>query len=163
MIVLLLLFAQPMLTQQTRSFAFDLPAGVADATPVFGPIREREWSPEWAPRFIHPAVPSQREGAVFTTATHGRTRLWVLTEYDPRVGRVAYLVTDPDFLVTEIKISVVPAGERTSRATVTYRRSALTERANEQVDALTANWAAEQAHHWGAAIAAALKRSGGRE
>src|SRR5918995_1494204 len=130
MIVWLMLFAQTMLGQQTRSFAFELPATVADATPLFGPIREREWAPEWAPRFIHPADPSQREGAVFTTATRGRTRLWVLTEYDPRVGLVAYLVTDPDFLVTEIKISVVSAGERTSHATVTYRRSALTERAN---------------------------------
>jgi len=157
------LFAQTLLAQQTRSFAFDLPAAVEDATPLFGPVREQEWSPAWAPRFLHPAAPTQREGAVFTTTGHAGIRLWVLTAYDPRAGRVAYVVTDPGVLVTEIIISVVPAGERASRATVTYRRSALTEVGNEQVDALTAEWAAEQAHHWGAAIAAALKRSGGHE
>ena len=82
---------------------------------------------------------------------------------EPAAGRVAYVVTDPDVLVTEIKISIVPAGDHASRATVTYRRSALTERSDEQFHALTADWAAEQAHHWGTAIAAALKRSVGRE
>jgi len=115
MILWLTLFAQVTLAQ-AQSFAFDLPAGVADATPLFGPVREREWSPDWAPRFIHPADPAQREGAVFTTATHNGTRLWVLTE-----------------------------------------------RANDQVHALTAQWAAEEGHYWGVAIASALKRSAGRE
>jgi hypothetical protein len=163
MMLMLMLVASTGLLQEARSFTFDLPAAVADATPLFGPVREREWAPEWAPRFLHPVVPAQRDGAVFTTVGHDRTRLWVLTEYDPSAGRLVYLVTDPGFLVTEIKIAVVATGDRTSRATVTYRRSALTDRANEQVRALTADWAAEQAHHWGTAIAAALKRSRGHE
>src|SRR5256885_12282353 len=105
MILVFMLVAQSALAQQTRSFTFDLPAAVADATPLFGPVREREWAPEWAPRFLHPADAAQRDGAVFTTVGHGGTRLWVLTEYDPGAGRVAYLVTDPGFLVTEIRIS----------------------------------------------------------
>jgi hypothetical protein len=163
MMLPLMLIAQAALAQEARSFTFDLPATVADATPLFGPVREREWAPEWAPRFLHPASPAQRDGAIFTTTGHTGTRVWVVTEYDPKAGRVAYLVTDPGFLVTEITISVVASGERTSRATVSYRRSALTGRANEQVRALTIDWAAGQAHHWGAAITAALKRSGGHE
>lgn len=164
-IVLLTLFlvAQTVLAEQTRSFTFDLPAAVADATPLFGPAREQEWSPEWAPRFLHPAVPAQREGAIFTTVGHEGTRLWVLTAYDPAAGRVAYLVTDPDVLVTHVSIVVVPVGNRTSRATVTYRRSALSERGNPRVHALTDEWAAGQARDWGTAIAAALKRSGRHE
>src|SRR5215471_8470584 len=163
MLLTVVLLAQSLLAQHTRSFTFDLPAAVADATPLFGPVREREWSPEWAPRFLHPADPAQRVGAVFTTTGHGGTRLWVLTTYDPVAGRVAYVVNDPDFLITEIEISVIPAGDRASRVTVTYRRSALTSRANEQVEALTPEWAVEQARHWSAAIAAALKRGPGDE
>jgi hypothetical protein len=160
MMVLLLAFFGPVtLAQQARSFSFELLADVSHATPLFGPVREREWAPEWAPQFLHPATPTQREGAIFTTTGHGGTRLWILTAYDPAAGRVGYLVTDPGFLVTEITISIVPAGARASRATVTYRRSALTERANEQVRAMTSDWAAEQAHHWGTAIGAALKRT----
>jgi hypothetical protein len=163
MMLPLVVMAQAALAQEARSFTFDLPATVADATPLFGPVREREWAPGWAPRFLHPAEPAQRDGAVFTTAGHTGARLWVVTAYDPEAGRVAYVVSDPGFLVTEITISVVASGERTSRATVSYRRSALTEHANEQVRALTADWAAEQAHQWGAAITAALKRGGGHE
>jgi hypothetical protein len=161
MLTALTLLVQSFLAQRTQSFTFDLPAPVEAATPLFGPVREREWSPEWAPRFLHPSEPVQRAGAVFTTAGQGGTRLWVLTTYDPAAGHVAYVVNDPDFLLTEIEISVTPNGPRASRATVTYRRSALTGRANDQVEALTPAWAAEQARHWGAAIAAALKRSGG--
>lgn len=161
--LLLMLMASTGLVQEARSFTFDLPAAVADATPLFGPVREQEWAPEWAPQFLHPAEGAQREGVVFTTVGHGGTRLWVLTEYDPGAGRVAYIVTDPGVLVTEIKISVVATDKQASRATVTYRRSALTEGANEQVRALTPDWAAEQAHHWGAAISAALKRGRGHE
>jgi hypothetical protein len=160
--LMLLLLAQVTLIQEARSFGFDLSAPVVEATPLFGPVREREWSPDWKPQFIHPAEPAQREGAVFTTATKAGVRLWVMTEYDPQVGRVAYLVTDPD-VVTEIEISVVSTGERASRATVTYRRSALTERGNAQVRALTPQWAAQEAHHWHAAIAAALTRGGGHD
>lgn len=153
------LVGQVALAQQARSFTFDIPAAVADAAPLFGPVREREWAPEWVPIFVNPDVPTQREGVVFTTATHGgATRLWVLTDYDPQEGRVAYVVVDDGFLVTNIKIAIVVTGARTSRATVTYRRVALTERANQQVNALTAEWAAEQAHHWGTAITAALAR-----
>jgi hypothetical protein len=163
MILAITLSVQAVLAQQTQSFTFELPAAVANATPLFGPVREREWSPEWAPRFLHPSDPAQRAGAVFTTAGHGGTRLWLLTTYDPVAGRVAYVVHDPEFLVTEIGISIVSAGLHTSRVTVTYRRSALTSRANEQVEALTPAWAAEQARHWGTAISAALKRSGGHE
>lgn len=154
----LIFAAHALLARQARSFAFDLPAAVADATPLFGPIGEREWSPEWAPHFLHPPTPVEQPGAVFTTDAGGTTRLWLLTAYDPAAGRVSYVVYDRDVLLTEIRIVVAPRGPHASHVTVTYRRSALTASANDQVDALTADWAAEQARHWGAATAAALAR-----
>jgi hypothetical protein len=146
------------LAQRTQSFAFDLPAPVPEATPLFGPVREREWTPDWAPSFLHPSEPAQRAGAVFTTTGDLGTRLWVLTTYDPSAGRLAYVVHTPGSLITEIDISVVPLGDSASRVTVTYRRSALTERGNAQVEALTSEWSADQAREWSAAITAALQR-----
>ncbi len=68
---------------------------------------------------------------------------------------------EPEFMVTEIEIRIRRSLDRVSHATVTYRRSALTEQANVLVQALTPEWAEEQARHWGAAITAALHRSPG--
>jgi hypothetical protein len=153
------LLALVLLSQRSGSFTLSLDAPAADALPLFGPIREAEWSPGWAPRFVHPPEGAQRDGVVFTTTTGSaaRLQLWVLTEYDLAAGRVAYVVTEPGFLVTEIKVQVVPDGAR-CRATVTYRRSALDPAANHVVDALDAHWTAAQGPHWEAAINAALAR-----
>jgi hypothetical protein len=96
---------------------------------------------------------------VFTTTTRsGYEQLWLLTEYDAAAGRVAYVVVTPGFSTLTINIRVVPAGRGRSKATVTYRRSALVPRANEEVNGLDATWAARQAPHWEAAINAALAK-----
>ena len=56
----------PLLQQREQTFVIHLNAAVAEVTPLFGPVREAEWAPTWAPRFIHPADAQQREGAIFT-------------------------------------------------------------------------------------------------
>jgi hypothetical protein len=99
--------------QRAQSFTIGLSGSVADVTPLFGPVREAEWAPDWSPRFIHPAQGVQREGVVFTTTSgDGRDRLWLLTTYDLRNGRVEYVVITPAFTAGEIKIRVL--GKRRS-------------------------------------------------
>ena len=58
-----------MIEQRAQSFTIGLNGSVADVTPLFGPVREAEWAPDWSPRFIHPAQGAQREGVVFTTTS----------------------------------------------------------------------------------------------
>ena len=95
--------------QRTQSFTIILNGSVSEVTPLFGPVREAEWAPDWSPRFIHPVQGVQREGVVFTTSPgDGRDRLWLLTTYDVRNGRVEYVVVTPAFTANEIKIRVVP-------------------------------------------------------
>ena len=147
-----------MLEQRTQSFTIVLNGTVADTTPLFGPVREAEWAPDWSPRFIQPAQGAQREGVVFTTISgQGRDRLWLLTAYDVGDGRVEYVVTTPAFTVTEIKIRVVYDGEQHCKATIKYRRSALAPEGNEEVAKLDAHWAEEQRIHWETAINKALE------
>ena len=149
------------LVQQTQSFTISLTASVAQVTPLFGPVGEAQWAPGWAPTFLHPAEGAQRNGVVFTTTTpKGYEQVWVLTEYDVAAGRVAYVILTPGYDVKEIQIRVVADGPSRSKATVTYRDSALVERANDDVRRLDAQWAAEQSRHWEAAINAALVRKG---
>jgi len=147
--------------QRTQSFTIILNGSISDVTPLFGPVREAEWAPDWSPRFIHAAQGVQREGVVFTTSRgHGSDRLWLRTTYDVRNGRVEYVVVTPAFTANEIKIRVVPDGEHHCKATITYRRSALAPEGNEEVANLDAHWAEEQRNHWETAINEALAKGG---
>ena len=147
------------LEQRTQSFTISLNGPVADVTPLFGPVRETEWAPEWSPHFIHPAQGAQEEGIVFTTTSgHSKDRLWLLTAYDVEEGRVEYVVVTPALVASQIKIRVVPDGGRQCKATITYRRSALTPEGNEEVAKLDADWAKEQRIHWEKAINGTLAK-----
>jgi hypothetical protein len=150
-----------MLEQRTQSFAIVLNCSVADAVSLFGPVREAEWAPEWSPQFIHPAQGVQREGVVFTTrGSHGQDRLWLLTTYDVKNGRLDYVVVTPALVTNEIKIRIVPEGEQRCKATITYRRSALAPEGNEEVAKLDSHWAEQQQIHWETAINQALAKGG---
>jgi len=147
--------------QRTQTFTIRLNGSVGDVTPLFGPVREAEWAPEWSPHFIHPAHAAQEEGVVFTTTSgHSKDRLWLLTAYDVREGRVEYVVVTPALTASEIKIRVVPDGEEHCKATISYRRSALTPEGNEEVAKLDADWAKEQRIHWERVSMGHWRRSG---
>lgn len=147
------------LDQRTQSFTILLKGSVADVTPLFGPLREAEWAPTWTPRFLHPAKGVQREGAVFTTtAANGKERVWLLTAYDVKQGRVEYVFVTPGFTANEIKIQVLPDGAKQSKATITYRHSALSPEGNEEVAKLDSHWGERQSAHWESAINALLAR-----
>jgi len=146
--------------QRTQSFTIMLNGSVSDVTPLFGPVHEAEWVPDWSPRFIHPAQGVQREGVIFTTTSRGRGRLGLLTTYDVKNGRVEYVVVTPAFTANEIRIRVVPDGEQHCKATITYRYSALAPEGNEEVAKLGEHWAEEQRIHWETAINEALAKGG---
>jgi hypothetical protein len=152
------------LEQRTQSFTIVLNGSVADVTPLFGPVRETEWAPTWKPRFIHPVEGGQREGVVFTTvSTNGKERLWLLTAYDVKEGRVEYVFVTPGFTANEIKIRVIPEGERKCKVTVAYRHSALAPEGNEEVSKLDTHWAEQQRAHWESAINALLAKESTHE
>ena len=147
--------------QRTQTFTIMLDGSVSDVTPLFGPVCEAEWAPDWSPRLIYPAQGVQRDGVVFTTTRdHGRDRLWLLTTYDVRNGRVEYVVMRPGVTANEIKIRVVPDGEHYCEATITYQRSALAPEGNEEVSKLDAHWAKEQQVRWETAINEVLAKGG---
>ena len=153
----------PALDQREQSFLIHLNASVAEVTPLFGPVREAEWAPGWKPQFIHPPTGAQREGAVFTTDTgHGTKCLWLLTAYQPNDGRVEYVVVVPGYIAKQIGIRVVSDGANRSRATISYRCSALGPKGNQEVAKLGTQWAEHQQTHWQTAVNALLAKKGAR-
>lgn len=147
------------LEQRTQSFTITLNGSVGEVTPLFGPVREVEWAPTWKPRFIHPPQGEQRDGVVFTTTSaNGKERLWLLTAYDEKQGRVEYVFVTPSFTFNAIKILLVPDGEKRCKATITYRHSALAPEGNAEVEKLDAQWAEQERTHWEQSINAVLGR-----
>jgi hypothetical protein len=71
---------------------------------------------------------------------------------------VEYVVVTPALVAGQIKIRVVPDGGQQCKATITYRRSALTPEGNEEVAKLDADWAKEQRIHWEKAINGTLAK-----
>jgi hypothetical protein len=147
------------LEQRAQSFTIKLNGSVAEVTPLFGPVREAEWAPSWKPHFIHSPGGAQRDGTVFTSSSSsGNERLWLLTTYDVNQGRVEYVFIALGFTANEIKIHVIPDGEKHSKATITYRHSALAPNGNAEVAKLDANWAEQQRIHWESAINSVLAK-----
>ncbi|HEV2688505.1 MAG TPA: hypothetical protein VGV35_08115 [Bryobacteraceae bacterium] len=149
-----------LLAAQTREHAetnitFDLPAPPATALPLFGPVRESEWSPQWNPAILFPADQRQVAGAVFTTKQQDAEMVWMLITYDQAALRVEYVIVWPGMCATRLDISLKPSGPNASQASVTYRRTALSEAGDKYVKDFAARFPSQR-DHWQQAISTRL-------
>ena|SRR6266480_2253589 len=101
-----------------------------------------------------PALPCQRPLHPFTNRL--RVRLSGVSKSARLVP--AIVVITHDFTANQIKIQITPDGEKQSKATITYRHSALAPEGNEEVGKLSPDWAAHQRVHWESAINSVLKK-----
>ncbi len=101
-----------------------------------------------------PALPCQRPLYPFTNRL--RVRLSGVSKSARLVP--AIVVITHDFTANQIKIQITPDGEKQSKATITYRHSALAPEGNEEVGKLSPDWAAHQRVHWESAINSVLKK-----
>lgn len=139
-----------------KTFEFVAEAQLSEVAPLFGADKERVWAEGWAPHFLWPSPPADREGMVFTIDHDGRTGYWVNTAFDLDHGRIEYVYVVPEWLVTRITLALTPVDGNT-RVRVTYERTALSPDANTQVDELASHDAAS-GPEWGAAVNAYLAR-----
>ena len=149
--------ASPQPRQHAESnITFELPAAASTALPLFGPVRETEWAPDWNPEFVYPAENRQAAGAVFTTRQHDSDLVWMLIAYDEAALRVEYVVIWPGICATRLDIALTPLDAHTSRASVTYRRTSLSERGDEYVRNFAAHFPSQR-DHWQQAISKRLR------
>jgi hypothetical protein len=142
--------------QITRTMTLDLPGAADVAFPLFGPVRESEWSPDWAPVFVTPQPGAQTpDGAVFTTGSDEHLDTWVMTDFDPARRIVRYVHLKPTKYVAQLWIEVAPLSDRASRAQVTYRLTRLTPDGQAAINHFTESFPNMKAH-WEQHIGAAL-------
>jgi hypothetical protein len=141
-----------------RSISLSLHADVPLALRAFGPAEERLWSPGWEPKFIFlQGGAADPDFAVFTI-THGTSEsFWTLSNHDRQRGTLQYVVFKPGEMLTVIDVRCVAAGEHLTRATVTYRKTALSPEANAQISHFSAHFT-EEGNHWEQTIDRYLQR-----
>jgi hypothetical protein len=151
---------EPAQRQASASIELHLNASADTAFPLFGPVRESEWAPDWSPVWIYPAEPRQTTaGAVFTTSHHAGVSTWVMTVYDTDRRTVDYVNFIPGHRVTQISITVRPDTAATCVARVSYRVTAL----SDEGSAFVAHFAKEflgEGPHWEKAINDSIRKNG---
>jgi len=141
-----------------RSFTIRLDAPPAVVFPLFGPVAEREWSPEWSPRMLFPSDGSEpARGAVFSTSDEHGEQTWVLTAYDRQRGEIGYCIFAPGLVVSEIEIHLHQESKAQTSAEVLYRHTALSAHGELLVPRLAEHHAA-MGPHWERAINEALQK-----
>ncbi|MGP8078799.1 MAG: hypothetical protein ACLQD8_00520 [Thermoplasmata archaeon] len=114
-------------------FEFTIRAPLREAAPLFGPNREREWSPGWDPEFLYPSVPEEVPGSVFTVRHGDHTSTWVTVDLDLEAGRIRYVSFLSEGMVTIVDVRLRALEGGTTRATVRYERTALVPAMNDLV------------------------------
>lgn len=131
-----------------RSFSIVLHADPERSLKAFGPAEEKRWAPEWDPKFISTeGDASDPDFAVFKIAHGASESIWTLASHDRQRGTLQYVVFNPGKMLTVIDVRCVSAGEHLTRATVTYRKTALAVETNSQVDHFAQHFADER-EHW---------------
>lgn len=139
-------------------------APYSEAALLFSPEGERAWAGKhWDPQYLHNPSPGQdSEGAVFTIA-HGAgfKAVWVTAQRDLQARHFEYVYFIPGIMATtiDVRFQVLDAG--TTRATVTYARTAVSLEGDEHVKAMTEG---DQAagKEWQAAIDEYFKKASSR-
>jgi hypothetical protein len=139
-----------------NTFQFTIAASLSRAAPLFGPEGERCWAGQhWNPEFLYPSPAKDIEGAVFTVQHGPRTSVWVNTLFDLTAGRMQYVSFIPDALVSTIDVRLTPIDTFTTRAEVTYARTALSPATNDDVEAMGMS---DRNNNWQKAIEDCLKQ-----
>ena len=146
---------------QTREHAetaivIHLPAPPAAVFPLFGPVRESEWSPHWNPQMIFPTDKRQLPGSVFTTGHDSDEAVWLMDTYDEAALRIGYVILRPGKTATRLDIALKSKPDHTTEATITYRLTALSEAGDQAVKEFARSFPSQR-DHWEQAVTHRLR------
>lgn len=113
-------------------------AGLAETAVLFSPEGERAWAgKQWDPHFVYPLPERDQQGAVFTI-NHGPVKaVWVVTQHNLEARHFQYVYVISDLMVATIDLDFEVIDPATTKATVTYARTAISPEGDEHVKAMT--------------------------
>ena len=117
---------------------------VSKAFPLFSPLGEKSWVPNWNPDLLYPPDTEWDQGLIFTT----EGAVWVVAALDLSAHTVSYYRVEPDRLVANVRVACRSEGSSPTEVEVRYTFVGLTAAGNEIIGAMTdaeytqklANW-----------------------
>ena len=117
------------------------------------PVREADWVPGWQYRLIYSQSGLAELGCVFVTPNaDGSETVWLVTEYDPTVFRVAFAWVNPGLVAAQISIRLEAESSNETTAHIRYAYTGLSEPGNREVERYDAAWFQHKMQSWEAAI-----------
>ena len=145
--------AEPFVAQTAdRSYTITLPLPLEKAMPFFEPEGERAWADGWDPRYLAPSDGHTAEGMVFTTRHGGHETIWIMTRDRRSEGKVEYVRMTPGHVVALVSVDAREENASTTRVTVRYRYTALSDEGNAYVDAMDEQRFATMISGWQSSI-----------
>ena len=110
---------------------------IAEIMPLYCPVREVEWCESWAPSTVYSNSGLVEKDCLFITK-HGKVDVvWIVTDYDITSGHVEMIYHIPGVMVTKLEIQVEPIAEATTKAVITYSKTAISEEGKEVIKGFT--------------------------
>jgi len=139
-----------------RTGSILLPAAREQVFPFFTAEGERVWVSGWDPEYLHPGHPTNEAGTVFRTNHGGEETLWLVIRYEPDHGIATYGRFTPGSRLGTVHVECAGESPSSTRVTVTYELTALSDRGAEVLQAMTADAYASMLDEWRDLIVAKL-------
>jgi len=137
----------------SRTGRMEVACPLSQAFVYFTPDGERLWVPGFDPEYLHPLSGEQGPGAIFTTTHGGERTLWMVTRFSPAGGVAEYARVTPGSRHGTVRVALEATGPASSRATVSYDLTALSDAGNSVLASMTEAAYVEMLRDWERRIA----------
>ncbi len=137
----------------SRTGTLDVACAPAQAFVYFTPDGERLWVPGFDPEYLHPLSGEQGPGAIFTTTHGGEDTLWMVVRFSPDDGVAEYTRVTPGSRRGTVRVSLEARGHGSTRATVSYALTALSDAGDGILASMTERAFAAMLADWQGRIA----------
>lgn len=116
--------------------------------PLFSPLGEKAWAPDWSPELIHPPDISWAEGLIFRTTGQAGDAIWIVTRLEAQVRRVTYHRVEGAHLVVRVDVRCQELADDVTRVVVAYLFVSLSAEGDEIVAAMSREGYEEKMRQW---------------
>jgi hypothetical protein len=127
---------------------FTLRAPIARVFPLFSPLGERSWVPDWEPELLDPFGASWERGQVFRTAEGGREAVWLVTLLNPASYEVEYHRVCSGRYVARVAVHCRAEPDDATGVNVSYRFVGLSSEGNAEIEIMTPEAYAQKMERW---------------
>lgn len=145
----------------SRTTEFIANASITQVFPLFGPIEEMNWDPDWKPEIIYSEHSIPEERMMFTSPSRfddERDYVWIITRFDPEKRIIEYCISS-QHRVWFIDVQCIEENEHATRVRVKYTYTSLTERGAELNIASLESMFKEDLADWARAINSYLEKN----